>query len=74
MTLVTYRHTPLDPSYIGDGVYASHDGYAIWLTCTIDGRVQEVCLEPEVLEQLDRYRAWLAEKAIHTNHSNETST
>ena len=46
MTLVTYRHKPLDPSYVGDGVYASHDGYAVWLTCAVDGRVQEVCLEP----------------------------
>ena len=49
----------LPDEYLGDGVYASYDGYHIWL----DVRAQapgigmyKIALEPEVLEALDRYR------------------
>ena len=45
--------------YLGDGVYASFDGYHI----TLDLRAQDpvlpitrIALEPSVLEALDRYR------------------
>lgn len=43
--------------YLGDGVYASFDGYQIWLT-TQEG--QRIALEPEVFGSLLRY-----EKRLH---------
>ena len=40
--------------YIGDGVYASFDGYAVWLAVNHhDNKV--VCLEPEVYANLVRF-------------------
>ena len=38
--------------YIGDGVYASHDGYHIWLTTERDGGEHSIALEPPVLDAL----------------------
>lgn len=42
--------------YIGDGVYASYDGYHLVLT-TEDGisAYNTICIEPEVWRALDRY-------------------
>ena len=40
--------------YLGDGVYASFDGYQIWL-CTGDGNNQRIALEPVVYSNLVRY-------------------
>lgn len=42
--------------YLGDGVYASFDGYQIWLTaengiCATDS----IALEPDVLNSLNRF-------------------
>jgi hypothetical protein len=50
--------------YLGDGVYADFDDYHIVLT-TENGEaiVQKIYLEPQVLEMLDEYRAWLRSKA-----------
>lgn len=49
-----------NPQYIGDGVYASWDGYLIWLETshgiTITNRV---ALEPSVFVNLLEYKAWL---------------
>jgi hypothetical protein len=42
-------------TYLGDAVYASFDGYQIWLR-TGDGGNQRIALEPEVLRALDAYR------------------
>ena len=43
-----------DPEYIGDGVYASHDGYQVWLA--VNGHTNNVvALEPLVLKALVRY-------------------
>lgn len=42
-------------TYLGDAVYASFDGYQIWLR-TGDGNNQRIALEPAVLCALDRYR------------------
>ena len=42
---------PPAPSYIGDGVYVSFDGYQIWLAAN-DHRNKVVALEPGVLEAL----------------------
>ena len=38
-------------SYLGDGVYASFDGYQIWLR--VDDR--EIALEPAVYDRLVEY-------------------
>lgn len=46
------------PIYLGDGVNACHDGTQIWLA-TERG---EIALNDSVLEQLDRYRAALAQR------------
>lgn len=40
--------------YIGDGVYASFDGYNIWLK-TQEGN--EIALEPKVMRELREYQA-----------------
>lgn len=40
--------------YLGDAVYASYDGYQIWLR-TGDGNDQRIALEPPVMESLIRY-------------------
>lgn len=54
--------TPLRESkrYLGDGVYAAHDGYALCLT-TEDGvsTTNEIYLEPEVYAALVAYVAAL---------------
>jgi hypothetical protein len=42
-------------TYLGDAVYASFDGYHIWLR-TGDGGNQRIALEPQVLAALDAYR------------------
>ena len=45
----------MNPTYLGDGVYASYDGYHI----VLDLRAQDhslIALDPNVLENLDAYR------------------
>lgn len=37
--------------YLGDAVYASYDGYHIWLR-TEDGNDQHIALEPDVFNNL----------------------
>lgn len=41
--------------YLGDAVYASFDGYNIWLR-TGDGNNQRIALDPGVYANLVRYR------------------
>lgn len=43
-------------TYLGDAVYASFDGYQIWLR-TGDGNNQQIALEPEVIHALFQYVA-----------------
>ena len=43
-------------TYLGDAVYASFDGYHIWLR-TGDGNNQRIALEPAVLHALIQYAA-----------------
>lgn len=51
-----------DPDYLGEGVYASHDGFQIVL-CTLEGSL--IFLEPSILAALERYRRrMLAESKI----------
>jgi hypothetical protein len=40
--------------YLGDGVYASFDGYQIWLAVS-DHTNKVIALEPEVLNALVNY-------------------
>lgn len=49
--------------YIGDGVYASFDGYHVWLTTENGYRVtNRIALEPPVLAALNRYVEDLARR------------
>jgi hypothetical protein len=45
----------MDRTYIGDGVYASHDGYQIWLEVGTAGGRTRIALEPEVMQALIVY-------------------
>ena len=60
--MTTQHHDPNRPSnrYIGDGVYASHDGYQIVLE-TSDGIsvTNRIALDDLVLDDLDRYRKYV---------------
>ena len=49
----------IEPTYLGDGVYASFDGYHIWLK-TQQGH--QIALEPSVKDALDRYQAHIVER------------
>jgi len=40
--------------YLGDAVWASFDGYQIWLK-TADGNNQRIALEPKVYDALVKY-------------------
>lgn len=42
-------------TYLGDSVYASFDGYVIWLR-TGDGNNQRIALEPAVFDALLAFR------------------
>lgn len=47
-----------DPTYLGDGVYAGHDGFQVWVGTEVlsDGRpVGSIALEPHVLKMLNDY-------------------
>jgi hypothetical protein len=43
--------------YLEDGVYASFDGFQIWLRVDRDGREQSVALEPVTMAKLNSYAA-----------------
>jgi hypothetical protein len=55
----------VDDEYLGDGVYASFDGYHLLLDLRAQpessGHVCRIAMEPSVLKRLDEYRA-LVEK------------
>lgn len=42
--------------YLGDGVYASYDGYHIVLDLRAQGS-DRIAMEPEVLHELDKFRS-----------------
>lgn len=50
-----HREGESHQDYLGDAVYASFDGYNIWLR-TGDGNQQQIALEPAVFDALVRYR------------------
>ena len=42
--------------YLGDAVYAYHDGYGVWLfTHNGIGMLDKIFLEPEVFQALERF-------------------
>jgi hypothetical protein len=45
----------LHETYLGDGLYASTDGYAITLRAPREGGDHYVVLEPVVLQAFERY-------------------
>jgi hypothetical protein len=49
-------------TYLGDGLYASFDGYMITLRAPRENGDHFVCLEPEVLAALQTYVARLFAK------------
>lgn len=45
-----------DKQYLGDGVYAGHDGYQLWLyTDNGYGPTNKIALEPNVLKNMNEY-------------------
>lgn len=42
-------------TYLGDGVYASFDGYQIWLDLRGQDRTTKIALDPRVVEALFAY-------------------
>lgn len=46
---------PNRDEYLGDGLYASYDGYYIWLKAPRENGWHEVGLEPQVLVEFFRY-------------------
>ena len=58
----------MNPQYLGDGVYASYDGYHVVLTTGSHERSEAsnvICLEPEVIESLEGYVKRLRETLHH---------
>ena len=49
--------------YLGDGVYASFDGYQIWLDTRAQHPVNRIALEPSVYRRLQEYVGFLERKA-----------
>ena len=50
-----------DETYLGDGVYASHDGFQVWLAVNHHEN-KVVALEPSVIARLCQYFEMLKEK------------
>jgi hypothetical protein len=46
----------IEDRYLGDGVYASFDGYQVWLDTRAQSPVNRIALEPSVLLELDQFR------------------
>ena len=55
--------------YLGDGVYASYDGYHIWLRTDRGYAVHEIALEPNVYATLTQYVSKLKKRnESNANH------
>lgn len=57
-------------TYLGDGVYASFDGWMIWLTLDGQDSTTRIALEPQVLHALKEFEA----EVFKTNDSEERSS
>ncbi len=49
------RSGETEQTYLGDGVYASFDGYQVWLRTVREYTVHEIALEPFVSVKLGEY-------------------
>jgi hypothetical protein len=49
-------------TYLGDGIYASFDGYQIWLDTRAQDPVHKIALEPSTMEALDVFRRAVQER------------
>jgi len=60
MSVPTGTEQKLEPVYLGGAVYASFDGYHIWLHLNAHYSPGLIALEPKVYEALKRYakKAW----------------
>jgi hypothetical protein len=56
----------MDDAYLGDGVYASHDGYQIWLAVNHHEN-KVVALDSNVIGRLFRYVEMLNQQKEKTN-------
>ncbi len=48
--------------YLGDGVYASYDGYYIWLDLRGSGDDTKIALEPRILKALNLFNDDITEE------------
>lgn len=51
----------MEDIYLGDGVYASFDGYHIWLAVN-DSDYKVIALEPAVMDRLIEYSKMIEQK------------
>jgi hypothetical protein len=60
MTVDVSLKPPVEATYLGDAVYASFDGYHIWLHLNRHDGPGLIALEPAVYESLKHYakRIW----------------
>lgn len=58
----------ISDTYLGDGVYASFDGYYIILDLRGQDSTTRIALEPEVLASLDNFRTRI-NRAIALKHA-----
>lgn len=61
----------IQDEYLGDGVYASFDGWHIWLDLRQQDPKIRIALEPHVLRRLDEYRAYIS-AAVEEKQKNES--
>lgn len=53
----------MNDAYLGDGVYASFDGYQIWLDTRRQSPVNRIALDPHTFNALKAYVARLAARS-----------
>lgn len=59
----------IEDRYLGDGVYASYDGYHIWLDLRAQNPSIRIALEQPVFEQLVEYQKHIVRELQRHNES-----
>ncbi len=59
--------TKIEDQYLGDGVYASFDGYHIILDLRAQDSFTQIALEPEVIEQLLNFQKHIKSRSFSKN-------